>query len=36
MNNKIKNLILNPAELDEQKIQKIINNLNHKNMYLFE
>ena len=32
MNNKIKNLILNPAELDEQKIQKIINNLNHKNI----
>ena len=32
MNNKIKNLILNPAELDEQKIQKIIDNLNHKNI----
>ena len=32
MNNEIDNLILNPAELDNQKIQKVINNLNHKNI----
>jgi TldD protein len=32
MNNEINNLILNPAELDNQKIQKVINNLNHKNI----
>ena len=32
MNNEIDNLILNPAELDKQKIQKVINNLNHKNI----
>ena len=32
MNNEIENLILNPAELDNQKIQKVMNNLNHKNI----
>ncbi len=32
MNNEIDNLILNPAELDNQKIQKVMNNLNHKNI----
>ncbi len=32
MNNEINNLILNPAELDNQKIQKVMNNLNHKNI----
>ena len=32
MNNQIDNLILNPAELDKQKIQQVINNLNHKNV----
>ena len=32
MNNEIENLILNPAELDKQKIQKVMNNLNHKNI----
>ena len=32
MNNEINNLILNPAELDKQKIQQVINNLNHKNV----
>ena len=32
MNSEIENLILNPAELDKQKIQKVINNLNHKNI----
>ena len=32
MNNEIDNLILNPAELDKQKIQQVINNLNHKNI----
>jgi len=26
MNNEIDNLILNPAELDNQKIQKVMNN----------
>ncbi len=32
MNNEIDNLILNPAELDNQKIQNVMNNLNHKNI----
>ena len=32
MNNEINNLILNPAELDNQKIQKVMNSLNHKNI----
>ena len=32
MNNEIDNLILNPAELDNQKIQKVMNSLNHKNI----
>ena len=32
MNNEINNLILNPAELDNQKIQNVMNNLNHKNI----
>ena len=32
MNNEINNLILNPAELDNKKIQKVMNNLNHKNI----
>jgi hypothetical protein len=32
MNNEINNLILNPAELDNQKIQKVMNNLNNKNI----
>ena len=32
MNNEIDNLILNPAELDNEKIQKVMNNLNHKNI----
>ena len=32
MNNEINNLILNPAELDNQKIQQVIHKLNHKNV----
>jgi len=32
MNNQIDNLILNPAELDKQKIQQVISSLNHKNV----